>query len=596
MKKLSVLFVFLAAVFLTAPLAAEPSEIPYVSPDKVEAATVNVTFPNKWQCVFGKAAEGWQTAPAGKAIPFSLHTDGKDKGRFNLDSLLPAPGKVKDEAVVYTTFTADSDGFALIGLGCDWWLEAYVNGKFCISTFPDGNWHSNYIATDHPFFAPVKKGENLLAVRVQRGGVSWFFGGGPVTIRKTVSAPDRSIGPWLCEPGETSMTIRFGTSRAVGAGVDYRKQGEEKWQTAYHQAGGQILKHTYHTVRLKDLAPGTAYEYRVVLIDPDKPSQDNPIRPDNGKIYSFKLPDAKQQNVCLFFTADLQFSPEEKQQHLRNLLKHTDAGTCDLLVLGGDMAMDFLPGELFTYVFPELCKVGAESRPVIMLRGNHELRGREADRYLDYFGNADGNSYGLYRYGDTAILVLDSWEDKPAVSKGANYCKYNLDNEFYAEQQEFMQKAMKADSWKNAKRRIVLCHGAPYSHAGYFMSGALQKLTDPWFAGKNPEFKVDLWLAGHTHRYSRSIPGTAKVVTFNKPRSKVHNDGTNYTYPVFTVAGPNGRGDIQVSAFRVDIAADKITVSAFDVDGNCFDKVEIDNAGAIRELISLPHFETIKRH
>ena len=56
-----------------------------------------------------------------------------------------------------------------------------------------------------------------------------------------------------------------------------------------------------------------------------------------------------------------------------------------------------------------------------------------------------------------------------------------------------------------------------------------------------------------------------------------------------TGAGPSPYR-LQASAFRIDATADKLTVSAFAPDGNCFDKVEIANDGTITELLPLPHF------
>ncbi len=559
----------------------ETAQIPYVSPETVKAETVNLTFSGEWQCVFGTAEKDWQKQFR-KGIPFTLD----NSGRIDLDTLSASPHKVKDEAAIYTTFTADKDGFALIGLGCDWWLEAYVNGNFALTTFPDGNGSDKYTAADHPFFVHVKKGENLLAVRVQRGGVSWFFGGGAVTLRKPDAAPAVSVGPWLGEPGLTSVSVRFLTNLPLGTAVEYRKKGDETWRIQYHQRNGQILRRTFHVIRLHDLEPGAEYEYRIVFKDPESPE----CMIQDGKICSFRMPEKNQQQFSLFFTADLQYSPAEKQKYLGGLLKASHAENCDLLVIGGDANHFFDPNDLFQNVIPLLCNAGAASHPVIIMRGNHELRGDKADQYLDYFGNQDGKSYGVFRFGDTAFLVLDSWEDKPADSKKADYCKYNLDSVFYAEQQKFMQKAMKSETWKSAKRRIVFCHGAPYSHGGNFMSGALQKLTDPWFAGKNPVFRIDLWLTGHTHSYTRSFPGTAVIASLRKP-GKIAKNGLDYTYPVFTVSGPNGSGGLQASSFRVDITAEKLTVSAFSSDGTCFDKVEIANDGTITELMKLPHFE-----
>ena len=118
----------------------------------------------------------------------------------------------------------------------------------------------------------------------------------------------------------------------------------------------------------------------------------------------------------------------------------------------------------------------------------------------------------------------------------------------------------------------------------------IQKLTDPYFGGRNPKSRLNLWLAGHAHRYTRSIPGTDSLAAPPNPR-KPHKGGKEYIYPVLTVAGPGGHPTMPVSAFRVDAKAGKLIVRAFRPDGTCFEKIEISDDGTIREIISLPHHD-----
>ena len=58
-----------------------------------------------------------------------------------------------------------------------------------------------------------------------------------------------------------------------------------------------------------------------------------------------------------------------------------------------------------------------------------------------------------------------------------------------------------------------------------------------------------------------------------------------------TCAGPNSKQKHQVSAFRVDARNGVLTIRAFTHDGTCFEKIEIQDDGTIRELLSLPHFD-----
>ena len=100
-------------------------------------------------------------------IPFSLK-----KNLIDLDSLIGKKSPAGTEAVLYNRFQADRDGVAQLGIGCDWWFEAYSNGIACTSTMESGNETNHFAPANNPFFLPVRKGENLLAIRVRRGSDS----------------------------------------------------------------------------------------------------------------------------------------------------------------------------------------------------------------------------------------------------------------------------------------------------------------------------------------------------------------------------------------------------------------------------------------
>ncbi len=534
----------------------------------------------EWLFLPGAPSEAWQTAPA-TGTPFRLAGNTVD-----LDTLAGGKPQLNAEATLYNEFTADKPGIAQLGIGCDWWFEAACNGVSCCSTFPGGNMEGTISPENHAFFLSVKKGRNQLTVRVRRGSAGWGFACGEVRFRKPV-LPELRHGPWLGNPDAGKMSIRFVTSGEIGAGVEFRKPGEKSWSLQWDHLHGQILRREFHALHLEGLEEGVEYEYRPLLIDPRQPEKR--IR---GKKRRFRVPERKTKEFNFFYTADLQFPAKRREKVLGKLLKAAGAESCDFIVLGGDIADSFNREELFQHVIGPLCRKEGSARPVVMIRGNHELRGKEADRYLECFGDRHGRSYGVFRFGDTAFLMLDCWEDKPAGSKGADYCKYNLDELFLQAETEFLKEAMASEAWTSAKRRIVLAHGAPYSHFDgcLTMPFVLKKLTDPYFAGKNPAIPLNLWLAGHTHRYSRSIPGTAAIAAPPHPK-KPQTDGKNYRYPVLTVAGPSRNQPYQASAFRVDASRGKLTVSAFAPNGQCFEKIEIADTGEITELISLPHHD-----
>ena len=120
------------------------------------------------------------------------------------------------------------------------------------------------------------------------------------------------------------------------------------------------------------------------------------------------------------------------------------------------------------------------------------------------------------------------------------------------------------------------------------MCNMVRKLTDPWFAGKNPVSKLDLWLGAHTHRYTRGIPGKSEIVSNLPLDNQVTVTGENYTFPVVTNAGPEAGKAEKSSVFRVDVEKDKIIFTAWLADGKCIEKVIYFNDGKVQEILSLP--------
>jgi hypothetical protein len=86
-------------------------------------------------------------------------------------------------AWVFITVIAPRDGRYVIGLGADWWLEAFLDGKPLLSTLETGNKRNN-----HPFIKPnrndqiamaeLRAGVHTLAVRVLSGSAGWMLDAG----------------------------------------------------------------------------------------------------------------------------------------------------------------------------------------------------------------------------------------------------------------------------------------------------------------------------------------------------------------------------------------------------------------------------------
>lgn len=93
----------------------------------------------------------------------------------------------KTPAVLFNEFESAEDGVMQVGCAADYWFEFAVNGKSVYDTLLMGNQMQDYQPANHVFNFPVKKGRNLVAVRVLSGSDGWKFVCGRVPFRMNLS-------------------------------------------------------------------------------------------------------------------------------------------------------------------------------------------------------------------------------------------------------------------------------------------------------------------------------------------------------------------------------------------------------------------------
>lgn len=145
--------------------------------------------------------------------------------------------------------------------------------------------------------------------------------------------------------------------------------------------------------------------------------------------------------------------------------------------------------QLFKAYLDASAALFAAETPILFTRGNHETRGVFADSLGDYFPGQDGRFYGIYRYGDVCILLLDCGEDKPD-----DHAEYNglADYDAYrTEECEWLKKAVRSEEFLTASARIVLLHIPPMAEA-WHGSVHLNELFVPVLN----EAGIDLMLCG----------------------------------------------------------------------------------------------------
>ena len=201
-------------------------------------------------------------------------------------------------------------------------------------------------------------------------------------------------------------------------------------------------------------------------------------------------------------------------------------GKIDLLILNGDILDHSDDPADFLNIYEICSRICRGSRPVVFSRGNHDLRGRYAEKFADYTPNDHGQTYYSFRAGPLWGLVLDCGEDKnddrpeygftaachPFRKKETGFLERIIsdrENEFAAE---------------GVKHRLVISH-IPFTRIDRPPFDIEQEIYRSWVEKLRLHIRPELMLCGHTHELKIIMPGDeldhfgqpCPVITGSKP-------------------------------------------------------------------------------
>lgn len=336
-----------------------------------------------------------------------------------------------------------------------------------------------------------------------------------------------SCPPYLQNPEPTAVTIMWMSNKPSYSWVEH---GETNalGQIAHHSEAGIIDSYNHlHRVRLENLRPDTTYYYSVKSREiaeflPYKLTYGDTI---SSEVFSFKTPALKPKEVSWLVMNDIHDRPQSIP-HLISLNKDP----YDFVFFNGDI-FDYQTDEqqIIDHLLLPAGQSFASKTPFIFTRGNHETRGKYRRELGNYF---DGPYYFAKTWGPVHFTVLDTGEDKPdthPVYAGiVNFDRYR------EMQAEWFAKVAQTPAFKKAPFRVVMMHIPHYYSGDWHGPMECRRLFAPLFE----KHKVDLFLAGHTHRYGVHQPVAGQ-----------------HAYPIVIGGGPKdgNRTLIKVKATEKDL-------------------------------------------
>lgn len=404
----------------------------------------------------------------------------------------------------------------------------------------------------------------------------------------TVEALERFGAQLTCTPFLThfdpgKVTVNFLADSATPAAVDYRLKGSAKWERCHELLGGQQRNdRKEHIIHLKNLQPGQIYEYRAVLIP--VPHLDSEIY---SEIFEFTAVPDKFVPFSAFYTSDTQVGIKNRSALFRDFAKNANANAADIFIHGGDIANGFpvsSPDVLIGSYINVLAQKQKKSRYFVSVRGNHEYRGNASGDFFKYLSGGTEKSYFSFSYGGVCFIVLDTGETEPRMPRSPDYCR-NFTGQMMLEQREFLKDVVKSKAFKEAKYKVVLAH-APYYAGKYYahMAENIRTIANGILFGTDKPEKIHLYLAGHTHSYSRSVAvNSLEQMKFSNGTWNGYAEALPFAVCVNDGPGKTNGGP-EFSGIRLEFDENGITVTGVSPDGREFDKFIILPDGAIKEV------------
>ena len=186
------------------------------------------------------------------------------------------------------------------------------------------------------------------------------------------------------------------------------------------------------------------------------------------------------------------------------------SGVPDLLILNGDIPAESKTEADLMSIFAVAGGVTGGERPVVYVRGNHDLRGRLAAELIRYIGTDQGRTYYTFRTGGLWGIALDCGEDKLDTSEeyGGIVCCAPLRRRQIAFLRDVIVRREREYAAPGVNLRVGICH-VPFMtslQSGQEIFDIERDVYGQWTELLNG-MGLDLMLTGHMHTLHSIRPG-----------------------------------------------------------------------------------------
>ena len=323
-----------------------------------------------------------------------------------------------------------------------------------------------------------------------------------------------SLEPYLQNLAEHEATVMWMTKTKCYSWVEWG-ENQTLGNKAQTIVDGQIMANNrLNRITISGLESGKKYFYRVYSreITHYDPYKVNWGKTYMSKINTFSTADTKSDSFKAIFFNDI----HNNLAVFSKLTEYIAKTGYDLSLFNGDCFNDPTYESNVLKVLKHYNQgVNASQKPVIYLRGNHEIRGAYSRQLPSLFSHPQGKQYFAITRGPVRFVCMDTGEDKPDSHWA--YSGLNDFEGFHREQAAWLEKEILKSEFKNAKYR-VLVHHIPIYNTPPMKYNPWKKLWGPIFNRAG----FDMSIHGHTHQATIYPP-------------KVAGD---HNYPIIIGGGP----------------------------------------------------------
>jgi len=391
------------------------------------------------------------------------------------------------------------------------------------------------------------KGQKLLTTVRGRGVETHLIGAFRTTDYPSSQNPDQIMLSWSADP-ETSVDIQWRTDTIIGNGiVRFREKGSSQVYSVnafkYRMEDRVLMNDRYvnrFTAQLRNLKPGTTYEYQVV---PQSEWLDN-------QLFTTEVNDDR---FSFIWFGDTHHSP--KFGELINAAEKSHPEVA-FYSIAGDIVSDGLHrdqwDDLFDFTKDVICR-----KPLMVVPGNHDNRaGLGALMYRELFSYPQNGPQGVekeqtysFMYNNALFLMIDATSP---IDTQSSWIEEQL-------------------SRSDATWKFAMFHFPPYSDEGGYPD-----IRNKWCTLFD-KYHVDMVMSGHVHYYLRTKP-------INKEKSVGSPaEGTIYLISI----GIPDNDQIDKLPFADAQVSGEMLYQALDINGNKLVYKAMNIEGVVRDEMTI---------